>query len=188
MTRTAIVLFNLGGPDGPDAVEPFLYNLFSDPAIIGLPGPLRRFLACRIARRRAPIARHIYAQIGGGSPLLRNTEAQARALDEVVGQDLVPEIDDLLRLRKEAMSADVEEKVLIVNRSADPPDIYGISFDDGGGDLRLRQQIRRGQACRPRADDEDLRMLHLRPPAATATRSRRGRPGPTCGSQAKSQR
>ncbi len=81
MTRTAIVLFNLGGPDGPDAVEPFLYNLFSDPAIIGLPGPLRRFLACRIARRRAPIARHIYAQIGGGSPLLRNTEAQARALE-----------------------------------------------------------------------------------------------------------
>lgn len=81
MTRTAIVLFNLGGPDGPEAVEPFLYNLFSDPSIIGLPGPLRRFLARRISRRRAPVARHIYAQIGGGSPLLPNTEAQARALE-----------------------------------------------------------------------------------------------------------
>jgi ferrochelatase len=81
MPRTAVVLFNLGGPDRPEAVEPFLYNLFSDPSIIALPGPLRRFLAWRIARRRAPIARHIYAELGGGSPLLPNTEAQARALE-----------------------------------------------------------------------------------------------------------
>lgn len=78
MPRTAVVLFNLGGPDRPEAVEPFLYNLFSDPSIIGLPGPLRRFLARRISRKRAPIARHIYAELGGGSPLLPNTEAQAQ--------------------------------------------------------------------------------------------------------------
>ena len=81
MTKTAVVLFNLGGPDRPDAVEPFLYNLFSDPSIIGLPGLLRRFVARRISRRRAPIARNIYAELGGGSPLLANTEAQARALE-----------------------------------------------------------------------------------------------------------
>jgi ferrochelatase len=77
----AVVLFNLGGPDGPEAVAPFLFNLFSDPAIIGLPGLLRRPLARLIARRRAPIARKIYAQIGGGSPIRANTEVQAKALE-----------------------------------------------------------------------------------------------------------
>jgi ferrochelatase len=79
--KIAIVLFNLGGPDGPDAVEPFLRNLFSDPAIITLPAPLRLPLAWWIARRRAPIARHIYDQIGGGSPIVAETQIQARALE-----------------------------------------------------------------------------------------------------------
>ena len=50
--RLGIVLFNLGGPDSPDAVEPFLRNLFSDPAIISLPWPLRLPLARLIAGRR----------------------------------------------------------------------------------------------------------------------------------------
>ena len=62
LDRLAVVLFNLGGPDGPAAVEPFLFNLFSDPAIIRLPGPLRWLIAKIISRRRAPIARQIYAQ------------------------------------------------------------------------------------------------------------------------------
>ena len=66
--RLAVVLFNLGGPDSPDAVEPFLRNLFSDPAVIDLPGFIRRPLASFVARRRAPIAREIYAKIGGRSP------------------------------------------------------------------------------------------------------------------------
>ena len=80
--RIAVVLFNLGGPDSPAAVEPFLLNLFSDPAIIGLPWPLRPLLARVIARRRAATARGIYAKIGGRSPILPNTEAQAAALAE----------------------------------------------------------------------------------------------------------
>lgn len=79
--KVAVVLFNLGGPDRLEAVQPFLANLFSDPAIIGLPAILRRPLAWLIARRRAPIAREIYAQLGGGSPLLALTEAQGRALE-----------------------------------------------------------------------------------------------------------
>jgi ferrochelatase len=79
--KIAIALFNLGGPDGPAAVEPFLYNLFNDPAILRVPGLLRRFLARVISRRRAPKAQGIYARIGGGSPLLANTQAQARALE-----------------------------------------------------------------------------------------------------------
>ena len=81
MTKTAIVLFNLGGPDTPAAVQPFLFNLFNDPAIIRLPNPFRWGLAKVISRRRAPIAREIYQNLGGGSPLLPNTEAQARALE-----------------------------------------------------------------------------------------------------------
>jgi protoporphyrin/coproporphyrin ferrochelatase len=78
--RVGIVLFNLGGPDNLDAVEPFLRNLFSDPAIIFLPALVRKPLARFIAGRRAPIARKIYAHMGGRSPILEETEAQARAL------------------------------------------------------------------------------------------------------------
>src|SRR3546814_9052141 len=78
--KIAVVLFNLGGPDAPAAVRPFLRNLFNDPAIISLPWLLRRPLAEVIARRRAPAAREIYARMGGASPLLPNTEAQAAAL------------------------------------------------------------------------------------------------------------
>ena len=85
--RTAVVLFNLGGPDGPGAVRPFLLNLFSDPAIIGLPRILRWPLAYYIAGRRAGPAAKIYESLGGGSPLLANTEAQARALGEALGDD-----------------------------------------------------------------------------------------------------
>ena len=82
--KLAVVLFNLGGPDGPDAIRPFLTNLFSDPAIISLPGPLRWLLARVIAARRAPVAREIYAKIGGASPILPETQAQAAALDMVL--------------------------------------------------------------------------------------------------------
>jgi ferrochelatase len=79
--RIAIVLFNLGGPDNLDAVRPFLFNLFAYPAIIRLPNPLRIGLAWAIAKKRSRIAKDIYAEIGGTSPLLPNTEAQARALE-----------------------------------------------------------------------------------------------------------
>lgn len=81
MTKTAIVLFNLGGPDRTESVEPFLFNLFNDPAIISLPNPFRYLVAKLISRKRAPIAREIYEHLGGGSPLLPNTQAQASALD-----------------------------------------------------------------------------------------------------------
>jgi ferrochelatase len=85
--KTAIVLFNLGGPDQPEAVQPFLFNLFFDPAIIGLPKPLRWLIASWISSRRAPVAREIYARIGGRSPLLPNTEAQAAALQAALGPE-----------------------------------------------------------------------------------------------------
>jgi ferrochelatase len=80
--KLGVVLFNLGGPDRPEAIKPFLRNLFSDPAIIQLPAPLRLPLAWFIASRRAPIAHEIYAKIGGRSPILEETEAQGRALEQ----------------------------------------------------------------------------------------------------------
>ncbi|MBS0219890.1 MAG: ferrochelatase [Proteobacteria bacterium] len=82
--KIAIILFNLGGPDSLEAVQPFLRNLFSDPAIIGLPSWLRLPLARFIAARRAPKACRIYEQIGGSSPIVGQTEAQARALEETL--------------------------------------------------------------------------------------------------------
>ncbi len=85
--KVAIVLFNLGGPDSSEAVQPFLKNLFSDPAIISLPSFLRLPLASFISSRRAPQARKIYDQSGGSSPILGQTEAQARALEAALGAE-----------------------------------------------------------------------------------------------------
>lgn len=87
--RLAVVLFNLGGPDSPAAVKPFLFNLFNDPAIIRLPQPLRYLVAKLISGRRAEPAKEIYAQLGGRSPILPLTEQQAAALAEAIdGLDL----------------------------------------------------------------------------------------------------
>jgi len=80
--KVAVVLFNLGGPDGPDDVQPFLRNLFRDPAIIGAPKPVREVLAWFISKTRAPSARKNYELMGGGSPLLAESEKQADALVE----------------------------------------------------------------------------------------------------------
>jgi ferrochelatase len=80
MSRIAVILANLGGPDSPAAVLPFLRNLFRDPAILRMPGPLQVLLAEWIAQRRAPTARGIYAHIGGRSPIREQCEAQAAML------------------------------------------------------------------------------------------------------------
>ena len=85
--KIAVVLFNLGGPARLEDVEPFLFNLFSDPAILRVPRFVRVPLARLIARRRAPVAREIYAKIGGGSPILGQTKAQASALEQVLARD-----------------------------------------------------------------------------------------------------
>ncbi len=84
--KTAVILFNLGGPDSLPAVQPFLFNLFNDPAIIRLPNPVRWLLAKLISTRRAPVAQEIYAKMGGRSPILPQTEAQARALDAALNE------------------------------------------------------------------------------------------------------
>ena len=79
--KKAIILFNLGGPDKIENVEPFLFNLFNDPAILNLPTILRYPLAKLISNRRAPIAKKIYAELGGSSPILKLTKEQSTALE-----------------------------------------------------------------------------------------------------------
>ena len=76
--RTGIVMLNLGGPATLDDVEPFLLELFADREIIQL--PFQRWLGPFIARRRTPKVRGLYANIGGGSPILRYTEAQGQGM------------------------------------------------------------------------------------------------------------
>jgi len=89
--RVGVVLFQLGGPDSLEAIEPFLYNLFCDPDIIDFPFARigRKPLARLISTTRARKVQHHYATIGGASPIRRFTEQQARALEtELAGRGL----------------------------------------------------------------------------------------------------
>jgi len=89
--KTAVVLFQLGGPDSIEAIEPFLFNLFMDPDIIDFPGaflvrgPLAKFIS---SRRSAKVAEN-YKQIGGKSPILDLTQRQAFDLESLLrSQDI----------------------------------------------------------------------------------------------------
>ena len=81
--KTAVVLFQLGGPDSLDAVKPFLYNLFIDPDIIDFPLSFlaRKPLAKLISSRRSRTVQKNYQLIGGKSPILDLTRLQASALN-----------------------------------------------------------------------------------------------------------
>lgn len=86
MSHTAVFLMNLGGPRNLAEVEPYLYELFSDPLVITAPfGPFRKPIAKLISRTRAPSSAEKYQLIGGKSPLVEGTEAQARALQAALG-------------------------------------------------------------------------------------------------------
>ena len=115
MSRIAVVLFNLGGPDTSESVQPFLYNLFHDPAIISLPQPFRWFLAHLISRRRAPIAQDIYKKIGGKSPLLDLTKKQAISLRSNI-QDVGDAVEVFVCMRYwHPMSDEVAKSVQAYN-------------------------------------------------------------------------
>ncbi|MGB5897910.1 MAG: ferrochelatase [Geitlerinemataceae cyanobacterium] len=82
MGRVGVLLLNLGGPDRLEDVRPFLFNLFSDPEIIRIPFPwMQKPLAWMISTLRSQRSQDNYRQIGGGSPLRRITEEQARAIE-----------------------------------------------------------------------------------------------------------
>jgi len=86
--KTAVFLMNLGGPRSLDEVEPYLYELFSDPLVVSAPlGPLRPLFAKLVSRLRAPSSAEKYELIGGRSPLVEGTEAQARALGALLGEE-----------------------------------------------------------------------------------------------------
>jgi len=98
--KLAIVLFQLGGPDSLEAVEPFLFNLFSDPDILPIPlvgGLLRKPLARRIARNRAPRVAEHYRAIGSHSPIGILTARQAAALDAALRPDFDPTVTVAMR-------------------------------------------------------------------------------------------
>ena len=85
--KKAVILFNLGGPDKLESVEPFLFNLFNDPAIISIPSIFRYPLAKIISKRRAPVAKNIYKEIGNKSPILELTQDQAKSLENNLSKE-----------------------------------------------------------------------------------------------------
>ncbi len=88
--KVAVVLFNLGGPDAPESVRPFLVNLFTDPAILRVPAFVRPWLGRLIAWRRTRPATENYAILGGKSPLRELTEEQAAALEAALNAPDAP--------------------------------------------------------------------------------------------------
>src|SRR6478672_208936 len=100
-TPTAVLLFNLGGPDDLESVEPFLVNLFADREIIQLPGgaALQPWVARLIAKMRGPSVRDNYRRIGGGSPQLRLTREQAAALETRLNDTLPDEFRVFIAMR-----------------------------------------------------------------------------------------
>ena len=91
--KVAILAYNLGAPDNLDAVRPFLFNLFNDPAIIPLPTFVRWPLAQLISWRRTKFASEIYEELGGSSPLLANTQEQVNAMMKLLVNDLPENIE-----------------------------------------------------------------------------------------------
>ncbi len=85
--KKAVILFNLGGPDKLESVEPYLFNLFYDPAIINLPVFVRYPLAKLISKLRSSKAKKIYQELGGSSPILKATNDQAFALENKLNEN-----------------------------------------------------------------------------------------------------
>ena len=97
MRKIAVVLFNLGGPDSLEAVEPFLFNLFCDPDIFNLPFGQKLF-AKIISSRRAPKIVGEYKLIGGKSPINEWTEKQRSMLEKNLRKDY-PSLDVHIAMR-----------------------------------------------------------------------------------------
>eukprot|EP00560_Eucampia_antarctica_P001237 CAMPEP_0197834806 /NCGR_PEP_ID=MMETSP1437-20131217/23774_1 /TAXON_ID=49252 ORGANISM="Eucampia antarctica, Strain CCMP1452" /NCGR_SAMPLE_ID=MMETSP1437 /ASSEMBLY_ACC=CAM_ASM_001096 /LENGTH=474 /DNA_ID=CAMNT_0043439783 /DNA_START=196 /DNA_END=1620 /DNA_ORIENTATION=+ len=100
--KVGVLLLNLGGPETGDDVEGFLYNLFADPDIIRLPkflSPFQNAVALFISKRRAPKSRAAYESIGGGSPILKYTNAQADLLTQALEQKHGLEVKTYIGMR-----------------------------------------------------------------------------------------
>ena len=82
----AVIITNMGGPDSIESIEPFLFNLFSDPEIIDIPMPglLKGKFVKGIVKKRLPKSKEIYKYLGGSSPLLNITKNQAYELERIL--------------------------------------------------------------------------------------------------------
>jgi ferrochelatase len=183
MKRVAVVLFNLGGPDGPDAVRPFLFNLFNDKAIIGAPQPVRWAIATLISSTRERSAQANYAMMGGRSPLLPETEAQAAALGPSLIAELGAEVQVFIAMRywrpftadtARAVAAFQPDEVVLL------PLYPQYSTTTSGSSIALWRKAYRGPGrvheicCYP--EDPGLTEAHAR--AIRATHRALGSPGP----------
>jgi len=146
-----VLLLNLGGPDTLADVQPFLYRLFADPDILRLPRPLAGLqpnLASVVSTLRAPKSRAAYESIGGGSPLLQETDAQARALTAALrAQGCEAKTYVGMRysqpFQEDAMAEikrDGVEQLVIV------PLYPQFSISTSGSSLRLLEEIMKGDA------------------------------------------
>jgi len=117
-SNPAVVLFQLGGPDSLDAVQPFLYNLFCDPDIIDIPGAFlfRKRLAKIISTRRAPVVKELYRKIGKRSPILKHTMLQAQSLKSSLSVRGTP-VDVHIAMRYWHPMTDVTIQTLIENKT-----------------------------------------------------------------------
>lgn len=109
--KTAVVLFQLGGPDSLEAVEPFLFNLFADPDIINFPGAflVRKPFAKFISKRRSKKSMENYKLIGGKSPILDLTQRQASALESILrSQDIDARVFTAMRYWNPSIEASVK--------------------------------------------------------------------------------
>jgi len=100
--KVGVLLLNLGGPETSEDVEGFLYNLFADPDIIRLPGPLtslQSLIALWISKRRAPKSIKAYNSIGGGSPILQYSNDQARLITEAIRERHGVEVKSYVGMR-----------------------------------------------------------------------------------------
>ena len=99
MDKIGVLLMNLGGPERITDVGPFLYNLFSDPEIIRTPFPVfQKPLAWLISTLRSTTSQQAYLSIGGGSPIRRITEQQARELQEAITRQQFAQTEPQQRL------------------------------------------------------------------------------------------
>ena len=152
MGRVGVLLLNLGGPDQLDDVGPFLFNLFSDPEIIRIPfPPLQKPLAWFISSRRTKTSQANYKQIGGGSPLRRITEEQAKALEkqlEQKGQDAQVYVgmrywhpyteEAIAKIKRDALASDSD---LHIDRLVILPLYPQFSISTSGSSFRLLQRL-----------------------------------------------
>ena len=110
-TKLGVVLFQLGGPDSLESIEPFLYNLFCDPDIIDFPFAklARKPLAKLISTSRARHVAHHYAEIGGKSPILDFTRRQAEALERELRRDVDAKVAIAMRYWNPLTGAAIDE-------------------------------------------------------------------------------